>query len=97
MMKVKPTVEVIEVENEGAISLLGEFVEIRCGSYHYAGRLVGVNDKCVELEHAHTVFSSGSYTTKKYDDAQKHVKSKLLVYFGFIESISPIPASRLGM
>lgn len=96
MLKQAPRVEVIEVEGEGAISLLGEYVEIRCGNYHYAGKLVGVNDKCVELEDSHTIFNSGAYTTKKYTDVQKHVESKLLVYFNFIESILPIPPSRIG-
>lgn len=96
MKKLAKPVEVIEVENEGAISLLGEYVEIRCGNYHYAGKLVGVNDLCVELEEAHTIFSSGAYTTKKYDDVQPHVESKLLVYFNFIESLMPIPKTRLG-
>ena len=97
MMIAKPTtVEVIEVPNEGAISFLGQYVEVRCGNYHYAGKLVGVNDKCVKLEEAHTVFDSGAYTPKKYDDAQAHVQSELLVYFNFIESMMPIPASRLG-
>jgi hypothetical protein len=96
MKKLAPPVAVIEVEGEGAISLLGEYVEIRCGNYHYAGKLVGVNDLCVELEEAHTIFSSGSYTTKKYEDVQPHVESKLLVYFNFIESLMPIPKTRLG-
>ena len=92
---VKP-VEVIEVENEGAISLLGQYVEIRCGNYHYAGKLVGVNDLCVELDEAHTIFNSGAYTPEKYDNVQPHVESLLLVYFNFIESMMPIPKSRLG-
>jgi hypothetical protein len=96
MKKLAKPVKVIEVENEGAISLLGDYVEIRCGNYHYAGKLVGVNDLCVELEEAHTIFDGGSYTTKKYSDVQAHVESKLLVYFNFIESLMPIPKSRLG-
>lgn len=96
MKKLAAPVAVIEVENEGAVSLLGKYVEIRCGNYHYAGKLVGVNDLCVELDEAHTVFHSGAYTTKKYDDVQPHVEGKLLVYFNFIESMMPIPKTRLG-
>lgn len=96
MKRLAKPVEVIEVEGEGAIGLLGQYVEVRCGNYHYAGKLTGVNDKCIELEEAHTVFSSGAYTIKKYEDAQRHVDSKLLVYFNFIESLMPIPSSRLG-
>lgn len=97
MKKLAPKVEVVEVENEGAISLLGEYVEVRCGSYHYAGKLIGVNDLCIELEEAHTIFESGAYTTAKYKDTQKHVESKALIYFSFIECILPIPKSRLGL
>ena len=96
MKKLAKPVEVIEVEGEGAIGLLGHYVEVRCGNYHYAGKLTGVNDMCIQLEEAHTIFSSGAYTTEKYDDAQPHVESSLLIYFNFIESMMPIPASRLG-
>lgn len=96
MLVQAPRISVIEVEGEGAVALLEQYVEVRCGNYHYAGKLVGVNDKCIKLEEAHTVFNSGAYTTKRYEDAQAHVQSELLVYFNFIESLMPIPPSRLG-
>lgn len=97
MKRLAPAAEVIEVPNDGAVSLLGQYIEVRCGNYHYAGKLTGVNDKCIELEEAHTIFNSGPYSTEKYEDAQKHVESNVLIYFGFIESLMPIPASRLGL
>ena len=61
---------VSEVENEGFASLLGKNVEIQTGIYIYAGKLVGVNDTCIKLDNAHTVFETGEFKNKKYKDAQ---------------------------
>ena len=41
----KVLVETKEVEKEGFLSLLGKNVEIFCGVYIYAGKLVGVNSR----------------------------------------------------
>lgn len=88
-MKVLPTkVEVIEVENEGMISLLGQQVEIRCNVYIYAGTLVGVNQTCVKLDNMAIVYETGSFTDTKYKDAQK-VGDGQYVALGLIESFGP--------
>ena len=57
-MKMQP-IKVVEVENEGFLSLLGEEVLIMCSNYFYGGKLVGVNDTCIKLENAHIPFFSG--------------------------------------
>lgn len=88
-MKVLPTkVEVIEVENEGMISLLGQQVEIRCNVYIYAGILVGVNQTCVKLDNMAIVYETGSFSEAKYKDAQK-VGDGQYVALGLIESFGP--------
>lgn len=63
--------KVIEVQEEGLLSLLGKQVEIRCNIYIYAGTLVGVNDTCVKLDNAAIVYETGPFTDAKYKDAQK--------------------------
>lgn len=61
---------VSEIENEGFTSLLGKNVEIQTGLFIYAGKLVSVNDTCIKLDDAHTVFETGEFKSKKYKDAQ---------------------------
>ena len=85
-MKMLP-VKVIEVENEGLLSLIGKQVEIRCNVYIYAGILTGVNDTCVKLDNAAIVYETGAFTDKKYKDAQKlgdnqYVCTSLMESFG---------------
>ena len=63
--------QVVEVENEGFISLLGQQVEIRCNVYIYAGKLVGVNDTCIKLDNMAIVYETGPHQDKAYKDAQK--------------------------
>lgn len=88
-MKVLPAkVEVIEVENEGFISLLGQQVEIRCNVYIYAGTLVGVNQSCVKLDNAAIVYETGPHNDSKYKDAQK-IGDSQYVSMNLIESFGP--------
>lgn len=67
----KKLVNVVEVEGEGLAALLGEKVILLCMNYFYAGKLVGVNDKFVQLEDAMIVYETGELTAKTFKDAQK--------------------------
>ena len=88
-MKILPTkVEVVEVENEGFISLLGQQVEIRCNVYIYAGTLVGVNQTCVKLDNAAIVYETGPHNDSNYKDAQK-IGDSQYVSMNLIESFGP--------
>jgi hypothetical protein len=75
----------VEVENEGLISLLNEEVLIMCFNYFYAGKLVGVNDKYIKLQNCHIVYETGSWVDKNYKDAQK-VSEEHYIQLGAIES-----------
>ena len=66
----KVFVETKEVAEEGLVALLGQNVEIFCGVYIYAGKLVGVNQTCVKLANPHLVFETGEFKAKTYKDAQ---------------------------
>lgn len=67
----KKLANVVEVENEGLISLLGEKVILFCMNYFYAGTLVGVNDDCVLLEDGGIVYETGNFSDKSWKDFQK--------------------------
>lgn len=69
-MKKAVTVEVVEVANEGLISLLGKTVTFFCMNYIYTGKLEGVNDTCVLLTSPKIVYETGAFTTKDWKDAQ---------------------------
>lgn len=79
-------VETKEVKEEGMLALLGQNIEIFCGVYIYAGKLVGVNDKCVKLQNPHLVYETGGFLDKKYKDAQPMGREFHYVATGFIES-----------
>ena len=77
-----------EVKEEGFMALLGKNVEIFCGVYIYAGKLVGVNSTCVKLANPHLVYETGGFLDKKYKDAQPmgrefhYVATTLIESFG---------------
>lgn len=88
-MKVLPAkVEVIEVENEGLISLLGKQIEVRCNVYIYAGVLVGVNSNCIKLDRMAIVYETGAFSDKKYKDAQV-IGDGQYIMLSLIESFGP--------
>ena len=85
-MKTKPEITtVVEVANEGLVSLLNENVLIMCMNYFYFGKLTGVNDTCIKLEKAHIIYETGSFSDKNFKDKQ-FVSDELYVQTSSIES-----------
>lgn len=87
MLVAPKTVELVSVENEGMVSLLGKQVELRCAVYIYAGILTGVNDTCVKLDKMAIVYETGPFNDTKYKDAQlvgdgQYVKTDMIESFG---------------
>jgi hypothetical protein len=88
-MKMQP-VKVVEVENEGLLSLLGQRVTFFCAVYIYTGKLVGVNDDCIKLENPAIVYETGPFNTKEWKDAQKlpneiYIQKAMIESFGIIK------------
>lgn len=79
-------VETKEVKEEGFMALLGKNIEVFCGIYIYAGKLVGVNDKCIKLANPHIVYETGGFLDKRYKDAQQMGREFHYIATGFIES-----------
>ena len=75
----------VEIENEGLISLLNEEVLIMCFNYFYAGKLIGVNDVYIKLQNCHIVYETGAWVDKNYKDAQK-VSDEHYIQLASIES-----------
>lgn len=67
----KKRVEVIEVEEEGLIKLLGEYITVYCQTYIYAGILCGINDYCILLSDCSIVYDTGSHSKEKYEIQEK--------------------------
>lgn len=90
-MKVLPkTIEVLEVENEGLISLLDKQVTFFCAVYIYTGKLVGVNNTCVKLENPKIVYETGAFNTKDWKDAQSlpnelYLQTSMIEAFGVVK------------
>lgn len=82
----KLLVETKEEAQEGFLALLGQNVEVFCGIYIYAGKLVGVNDTCIKLANPHLVYETGGFLEKKYKDAQPMGREFHYISKGFIES-----------
>jgi hypothetical protein len=64
------TKEVQMIDGEGLEALLGENVILYCINYFYAGKLVGVNEKCVLLEDAEIVYETGALKANTWAEAQ---------------------------
>jgi hypothetical protein len=62
--------KLIEVDNEGLDSLIGDTVTFFCLNYIYTGKLIGVNDKFVLLENPKIVYETGPFENKDWTDAQ---------------------------
>ena len=82
----KKLVSVTEVEGAGLIGLLGERVLLMCANYFYSGKLIGVNDSCVELEDPAIVYETGQWSNKTYQDEQKLQVKTWYVQVAAIES-----------
>jgi hypothetical protein len=87
MWNVKKIVSVTEVEGEGLQALLGEQVILFCMNYHYAGKLVGINEQDVLLEDGGIVFETGPFTDKTWKDFQK-IHKDLYVRIDKIEAFA---------
>ena len=69
--KLAETVRVVDVPNEGLISLLNQVVTLLCVNYFYTGTLSGVNDTCVLLKNPSIVYETGNWTAPAWSNAQK--------------------------
>lgn len=85
MKTLPPTLPVVDVPNEGLVSLLGQRVTFYCINYIYCGDLVGVNDTFVKLSNAEIVYDTGSVSKKGWELSEK-LPSDLYIKTAAIES-----------
>lgn len=87
----KLPMKLLEVENEGLVSLLGKEVTFFCLNYIYCGTLEGVNDTCVKLNNAAIVYETGAFTDSSFKDAQK-LPGEVYIQLNAIESFMILKA-----
>ena len=63
--------KIIEIENSGYETLLGEQVLVFCMNYIYTGKLSRVNADKILLENPYIVYETGSFDSQSFGDAQK--------------------------
>lgn len=90
-MKKLPPKEVIEVEDEGLVSLLGKEITIFCVNYIYTGILEGVNSTCIKLHKPAIVYETGAFDKPSFADAQPlphdiYVSTQSIESFGLMKS-----------
>jgi hypothetical protein len=83
-MKKLPT-QVIEVDNEGLITLLGKNVLVFCMNYIYTGNLSGVNTDVIMLDNPKIVYNTGGFDSNSFEDAQA-LPNSLYIQKNSIES-----------
>lgn len=71
MLKRPQTASLVEVPNSGLVSLIDKIITVYCSAYIYTGKLVGVNDSCIELADAKIVYDTGSFTNKDWTTSEK--------------------------
>ena len=86
MLATVPSLPVIDVPNEGLVSLLNQEVLLFGLNYIYAGKLVGVNATFVKLEGARIVYETGAFGDKSYKMAEKLPGAGWYVQTSAIES-----------
>jgi hypothetical protein len=86
MKKALPPVQVVEVENEGLIKLLGQQCIFFCMNYIYTGKLIGVNESCIQLEDACIVYETGALSEKTFKLKESFGVSEYYIQKGAIES-----------
>ena len=80
--------KIVEVDEKGLESLLGERVLLMCANYFYTGKLVGVNSTFVVLEEPAIVYETGDFNLKNFRDEQKlyadfwYVQTRSIESFG---------------
>ena len=82
--------KLIECENEGMESLLGEQVTLFCVNYFYTGTLAGVNEDCVKLENPAIVYDTGPWDDEGYADEQALPCPAIYVRIALIESFGTV-------
>ena len=87
MLTSTPTLKLVEVTNEGLVSLIDQTVTLFCVNYFYTGKIVGVNDLFVKLTNASVVFETGPFNDKDWKDAQK-LPNDIYVMLSAIESFT---------
>ena len=87
-MKMQPK-QLIEVENEGLVSLLGSTITLICANYIYTGKLEGVNSTCVKLSSPKIVYETGAFDNKEWKDAQA-LPNDLYIQLGMVESFGVV-------
>ena len=75
-----------DTEASGLESLMGKKVLLMCANYFYVGKLVGVNQTCVELEDAGIVYETGEWPASSFKDVQKLHAKRWFVSVAAIES-----------
>lgn len=80
-------VEVVNVEEEGLVSLLGKTITIFCANYIYTGKLESVSGSCVKLTAPKIVYETGAFTENEWKDAQE-LPNDLYILLGMVESFT---------
>jgi len=61
---------IVETDEGGFESMLGDKIALFCGVYIYAGKLIGVNDDHLELEEPVILYETGELSSGDWKDAQ---------------------------
>jgi hypothetical protein len=61
----------IETEEGGFASMLGEKICVYGAIYIYAGKLIGVNKDHIELDEAEIVYETGGMQTESWETSEK--------------------------
>ena len=87
----KRVMNVVETDVDGLEKLLGEYVQLWCLNYIYAGKLIGVNEKNVCLAESVVVYETGKMTEKGWKFAESTGLDELFVQVACIESYGLAP------
>ena len=80
--------KIIEVDCNGFDDMLGERIQVWCGNYIYAGKLLCSNELFIELTDCGVVYETGPLADKGFKDKQL-TPGNLRINRAWIESWGP--------
>lgn len=90
MLKQPATTQLVEVPNEGLVSLIGQRITVFCAVYIYTGKLTDVNATCIKLEDPAIVYETGKFSDSAWKDAQAlphdfYIQTGMIEAFGVLK------------
>jgi len=82
----KETVNILIEEEGGFLSFMGKIITVYCINYIYTGKLIGVDDTCIQLSSAGIVYETGAFSDASWKNIEHFPHGDWCIQRSAIES-----------